>query len=116
MLFLFRFLEAKHFRDVAKRIYFGSAISQRFFNESEYYRISSEEFNMLTAEREMKWDNTEPEPGHFTFKHGDELLAFAEKYKMGIRGHNFIWHEEVPDWVYSLDKESLRKHIKTRIM
>lgn len=71
---------------------------------------------MLTAEYEMKWDTTEREPGQYNYDLGDRILAFAEKYKMRMRGHNFIWHEEVPNWVYSLDKESLRKFIKARIM
>lgn len=96
-------------------MYIGSALSQGHMDDSDYDRVSAEEFNMVTAEWEMKWSHTEPEQGKYTYVLGDKVLDFAVKNNMSMRGHNLIWHEEVPDWVYPLDKEALRKAIKNRI-
>lgn len=117
IIFYFRLsLGADHMRDLSKRMYIGSAISQGHFDSSDYKRISAEEFNMATAEWEMKWSHTEPEHGKYTYELGDKILDFAKKNKIRMRGHNLIWHEEVPDWVYALDKETLRTAIRNRIM
>lgn len=96
-------------------MYIGTAMSQLYMNESENLKITAEEFNMITVEWELKWAHTEPERGKYTYELGDRVVAFAEKNKMMLRGHNLIWHEEVPNWVNSLDKESLRTAIKNRI-
>lgn len=107
---------AEHFKDVAKRIYIGTAMSQMYMNESENLKITAEEFNMITVEWELKWAHVEPNRGQYTYELGDRVVAYADKHKMPLRGHNLIWHEEVPQWVFSLNKEELRQSMKARIM
>lgn len=85
-------------------------------NISEYLKISAEEFNMATAEYEMKWAPTEPEQGNYTYEKGDRILDFAVKNKMRMRGHNLVWHQDVPEWVFDLDPEELRIAIRNRIV
>lgn len=85
-------------------------------NLSEYIKISSKEFNMATAEKEMKWGFVEPEQGNYTYALGDQVYDFAIENGMRMRGHNLIWHHEVPDWVFDLEADELREAIKNRIM
>ncbi|MBO3086670.1 endo-1,4-beta-xylanase, partial [Cellulomonas fengjieae] len=40
--------------------YFGTAIAAGRMSDSTYIGIANREFNMITAENEMKWDATEP--------------------------------------------------------
>lgn len=86
-----------------------------YMNDSLYNKMTDEEFNLISPGWELKWAHVEPQQGQFTYQEADAVVAFAEKHKKLIRGHCLIWHEEVPNWVYQLDKESLRKAIRTRI-
>ncbi|MEU8278452.1 endo-1,4-beta-xylanase, partial [Microbispora bryophytorum] len=45
--------------------YFGTAISSSRLGDSNYTTIANREFNMVTAENEMKIDATEPNQGQF---------------------------------------------------
>lgn len=57
-------------------------------------------FDSITAENDMKWDATEPSEGNFTFSAADALVSFAEAHHMRIRGHNLVWYQQVPAWVF----------------
>ncbi|WP_425388709.1 endo-1,4-beta-xylanase, partial [Dactylosporangium aurantiacum] len=46
--------------------YFGTAIAAGRLGDSTYSTIAGREFNMITAENEMKPDATEPQRGQFT--------------------------------------------------
>jgi endo-1,4-beta-xylanase len=57
--------------------YYGAAISTAHIGDSAYTTIANREFNMVTAENEMKIDATEPNQNQFTFTNGDRILNFA---------------------------------------
>lgn len=57
------------------------------------------EFNSVTAEDAMKWDATEPGEGRFTFDAADRFVAFAERHRLAVIGHNLCWHNQLPAWV-----------------
>ena len=105
-------------RDKAKKIYVGSAIGSARLHETDYNRVAAQEFNCLTAEYEMKWKPVEPNQGTHNYGLGDQILDFANKNNMKVRGHALLWHQEVPTWVDALDnkKPELEKamvnHIK----
>ena len=41
----------------------------------------------------------EPEPGVFTFQDGDVIANFARRTGKLLRGHNCVWHNQLPDWL-----------------
>ncbi|WP_245966837.1 endo-1,4-beta-xylanase, partial [Sphaerisporangium album] len=47
--------------------YFGTAINAGKLGDSAYTTIAGREFDMVTAENEMKIDATEPNRGQFNF-------------------------------------------------
>ncbi len=38
--------------------------------------------------------------GNFTFGNADNILAFAQAHGIKMRGHTFVWHNQVPAWVF----------------
>lgn len=67
-------------------------------NLSETKEIGTQ-FNLIVAENEMKFDALQPSRGEFNFWAADNLINFAERNKMTVRGHCLAWHQQVPEWV-----------------
>ncbi len=109
-------------RDLAQKNnkFIGTAIStwkNDITNESlsETCEIGSQ-FNMLVAENEMKFDVLEPSRGQFNFWAADNLVNFAQKNNMSVRGHCLAWHSQLPIWVSSDGKKNDQKWSKTEAM
>jgi endo-1,4-beta-xylanase len=100
----------------AKQRYVGVALATWHFSEPRYLEVAGAEFDSLTPENEMKWETVEPEPGRFAFERGDQLVAFAEKQGMRVRGHTLVWHNQLAPWVKTRSGEQLRaamvSHVK----
>ncbi|MDG6109937.1 endo-1,4-beta-xylanase, partial [Dactylosporangium aurantiacum] len=78
--------------------YFGTAIAANRLGDSTYSTIAGREFNMITAENEMKPDATEPQRGQFNFSSGDQIYNWATQRGMKVRGHTLAWHAQQPSW------------------
>ncbi|WP_315974646.1 endo-1,4-beta-xylanase [Micromonospora sp. MA102] len=89
--------------------YFGTAIAAGRLGDSTYTTIAGREFNMVTAENEMKPDATEPQRGQFNFSSGDQIYNWATQRGMKVRGHTLAWHAQQPGWMQSLGGSSLRQ-------
>lgn len=72
-------------------------------------------FNMLSAQDEMKWEVTEPQPGKMNYGPADSIVEYAQKHNMILRGHNIIWHKQIPDWLNKLNKTALHAAMIKRI-
>ena len=46
-------------------------------------------------------DATEPQRGVFTFTNGDVIANLAKANGQLLRGHNCVWHNQLPSWVSS---------------
>ncbi len=59
-------------------------------------------FNSITSGNDMKWQQTEPTEGQFTYTTADQEVALAQSNSMLVRGQNLVWStgEEVPSWVF----------------
>ena len=96
----------------------GAAVDVRLLNSDEIYaRVLSEQYSVLVAEGAMKWNALRPAPDKYSFADGDTLVAFAERHNIQVRGHNFVWHEALPDWFRSsVTKENARQYLVDHIM
>jgi endo-1,4-beta-xylanase len=88
--------------------YFGVAISGGKLNDSAYTTIAAREFNMVTAENEMKIDATEPNQNQFNFTNGDRIASWATSNGKRLRGHTLAWHSQQPGWMQGMSGSALR--------
>jgi endo-1,4-beta-xylanase len=88
--------------------YFGTAIAGGRLNDSAYTTIAGREFNMVTAENEMKPDATEPNQNQFNFSAGDRIYDWATSRGMKVRGHTLAWHAQQPNWMQRMSGSALR--------
>jgi len=74
---------------------------------------------MVTPENEMKWDTIEPSNGSYNFGPGDNIVNFATSHGARVRGHNLVWHSQLPGWVSSLPlnqvQGAMEAHITTEV-
>nr|WP_305835820.1 endo-1,4-beta-xylanase [Catellatospora sp. IY07-71] len=89
--------------------YFGTAIAANRLGDSTYSTIAAREFNMITAENEMKPDATQPNRGQFNFSSGDQIYNWATQRGLKVRGHTLAWHAQQPGWMQSLSGSTLRQ-------
>ncbi|MCG5216447.1 endo-1,4-beta-xylanase [Streptosporangium soli] len=89
--------------------YFGTAIAAGKLGDSAYTTIANREFDMITAENEMKIDATEPNRGQFNFTNGDRVYNWAVQNGKRVRGHTLAWHSQQPGWMQSLSGGTLRQ-------
>ncbi|KAF9004048.1 endo-1,4-beta xylanase [Cyathus striatus] len=87
----------------AGKKYFGTATDNPELTNTPYVAQlqNTQDFHQLTPTNSMKWDATEPSRGQFTFAGGDTIVAQAQKVGQLVRGHNCVWHQQLPSWVTS---------------
>ncbi|RUS42605.1 endo-1,4-beta-xylanase [Cohnella sp. AR92] len=99
----------------------GIATQSWYLNDKTYSSVVEHNFNILTAEYQMKIGQIQPQRGAFNFTEADKIVDYAEKNDMLVRGHALVWHQSLPDWItsgqYSRDEwiEILRDHITTTV-
>ncbi|MFD0661948.1 endo-1,4-beta-xylanase [Thermocatellispora tengchongensis] len=89
--------------------YFGTAIAAGRLGDSTYTTIANREFDMVTAENEMKIDATQPQPGQFNFSQGDRVYNWAVQNGKRVRGHTLAWHSQQPEWMRNMSGGALRQ-------
>src|SRR5207248_10091829 len=62
--------------------------------------IVTAQFNATTPENALKWASLHPRPGTYDFAAADPYVAFGERNGMFIVGHNLVWHNQTPRWVF----------------
>ncbi|GIH02310.1 beta-xylanase [Rhizocola hellebori] len=95
--------------------YFGTAVAASKLGDSVYVSILNREFNMVTAENEMKWDATEPSQNNFTYANGDRIANQARGNGSRIRGHALTWHNQQPTWAQNMSGSALRSAMVNHI-
>jgi endo-1,4-beta-xylanase len=97
----------------------GAAARPAQLAEVAYAATFAREFNMLEPEDAMKWEALRPDPKSFNFSQADQLVDFALRHNMRVRGHALVWHHQIPRWLtegqFTPDQLArlLETHIKT---
>ncbi len=97
----------------------GTAVRPAQLSEAAYASTLAREFNMLEPEDALKWEVVHPEPQRFDFSQADQIVDFAIRHGMNVRGHTLVWHHQNPKWLTEGKftsaelAEILERHIKT---
>ncbi len=99
----------------AKARYIGTELTQGDLGNSSETGIAAAQFDMVTPGNEMKWDTTEPSNGSYNFGPGDQIVSFAQSHSLRVRGHNLVWHSQLPSWVTSLPLNQVQSVMEAHI-
>jgi endo-1,4-beta-xylanase len=91
----------------------GCAVNAANLREDAFTRVLVEQYNLVVAENAMKFGPIQPKPGSYFFDDADALVAFAQEHKIKVRGHNFAWHNQLPDWFAGTATKDNAKKILT---
>lgn len=100
-------------------ILIGTAARPAQLSEAAYASTLAREFNLVEPEDALKWEVIHPEPNSFDFSQADQIVDFATRHGMKIRGHTLVWHRQNPRWLTDGNFTSaqlskiLEEHIKT---
>jgi len=80
----------------------GAALNQAQFNEQDQRGVAivKSQFNTITPENILKWENVHPRLGEYAFAEPDRYVGFGERNGMFIVGHTLVWHSQTPRWVF----------------
>ncbi|MBF9223071.1 endo-1,4-beta-xylanase [Hymenobacter sp. BT662] len=104
------------------RAYFpiGVAVSPQGLKGAEGELIK-QQFNSITPENAMKMGPIHPEEFRYFWDDADQIVQFAQDNKLRVRGHNLLWHEQTPKWLFKnadgtqVSKEVLLQRLKDHI-
>ena len=103
----------------ARDLLVGCAVAVwRLKTDPAYADLVKAQAGIVVAENEFKFASLRPSPAEFNFKAADELAEFAAANGMKLRGHNFVWHRQIPAWfdgyvTAANAKQVLVNHIET---
>ena len=110
---------SRSLRDAAQHsgILIGAAARPAHLSEPLYAATLAREFNMLEPEDALKWEAVRPDAQSFDFHLADQLVDFALRHNMKVRGHTLVWHQQNPHWLMEgkFTPDQLSKVLETHI-
>jgi endo-1,4-beta-xylanase len=83
----------------SNRLKIGTALSSKQLEYKNYKSILNQDFNLIVAENEMKWNQVETAKGVYNFSNIDKIIDYAVKNGHVVHGHTLVWYSNIPDWV-----------------
>src|SRR5690349_10195724 len=83
--------------------------------------LVAKHFNAISPENLLKWQEVHPRLDQFNFEPADRYVDFGDKNRKFILGHNLVWHNQTPAWVFEdasgkpLDRVGLLERMKEHI-
>lgn len=92
----------------------GAAVNNRTIKSNS--NLITKHFNSITCENEMKASSIAIGKDQYDFMAADEIVDFAMKNDLLVRGHTFVWHNQTLDWFFEgMDRKQLLERIKNHI-
>lgn len=77
----------------------GAAVNTASIDSSA--ELLAKHFDSLTCENEMKPGVIHPKMSTWLWFTADEIADYARDNEMVMRGHTFVWHQQMPGWFFS---------------
>lgn len=81
---------------------FGTCVNPGI-GDDDFGKTVYNNFNLVVAENAMKMNATEPGNNQFNFSQGDNIVTWAKKHGLKVRGHTLCWHSQIPSWMGNSD-------------
>lgn len=80
----------------------GAALgtSQVMGEEPKSLELVAKQFNAISPENLLKWQEVHPQPNEYEFDAADRYVEFGQQHGMFVLGHNLVWHNQTPRWVF----------------
>jgi len=84
------------------KFYVGVAINRKQATGQDIkgQQLIKQQFNSLSPENDLKWQNIHPERSRYAFDAADAYVKLGTDSGMFIIGHTLVWHSQTPDWVF----------------
>ncbi|MCL5129997.1 endo-1,4-beta-xylanase [Algibacter sp. L4_22] len=100
--------------------FIGAAINKDQIEGTDTLAVNllKKEFNALTPENEMKWEQIHPKKDSFYFDVADKYVDLGEKMNAHIVGHTLVWHSQLAPWMQEIEDSTVmanqvKHHINT---
>jgi endo-1,4-beta-xylanase len=95
----------------------GCAVSAANLREEAFTQVLAEQYSLVVPENALKFGPLRPKPDTYAFDNADELVNFARQHSIKVRGHNFVWHEQLPTWFAgTVTKDNAKKFLTEHIL
>jgi endo-1,4-beta-xylanase len=92
-------------------MYGGGAVDMEQLKDPRYQKAIRDQFNVITAENNMKWGELEKSG----YGPADEVVDWAQKNDIKVRGHALVWHEQAPDRIKNMGGNELKQEVGKHI-
>ncbi len=94
----------------------GCAVGAANLHEPDFTQVLIDQYSLVVPENAMKFGPLRPSPTEYNFADADALVDFARQHNIKVRGHNFVWHEQLPTWfATTVTKENAKQILTTHI-
>lgn len=102
----------------------GTCISQKMIYDPNFSNLMTEQFNSVTLENAMKPDailnqSASKKADDIVVEFKSEttnLLDWAKKNNMSLRGHTIIWHSQTPEWIFHEEFNASKDLVSREVM
>lgn len=85
-----------------KKLHFGVSVQAADVLDPATIDLVTENFNIIIPENTLKWANIRPNKTFWNWSDMDNIVAFAQKHKIIVKGHTFVWHQQNAPFVNAL--------------
>jgi endo-1,4-beta-xylanase len=84
-----------------KGLLFGAAAADPVLTDPSLSALYQQHCGIITTDIALKWGTVRPTSMTPVWTQGDALLAWAEAANIKVKGHNLVWNEYNPAWLWT---------------
>jgi endo-1,4-beta-xylanase len=98
----------------------GAAVNTGHLLVGSTHELVARQFDVIVAENEMKPLSLTKREGKYDFSMADQLVDWAAKNGLKVRGHCLVWHQQQAPWMFTkngkpVSREELIARMRTYI-
>ena len=106
----------------------GTCMSSNYVKNTEFRKITKDNFNSVTAENEAKPDSTLDQAAcqelaktdetavAISTKSFEKIYSWCEASHIKVRHHTFVWHQQTPSWFFNKGYQNNGQQVSREVM